>query len=189
MIWYQSPSILKAWPLMIHPSLQQLKSWEQALEKLQTSQTSTGTKPKFAFKRKEKVEKTTPDAPDVKAPLPTEAINRSPTSHLLLTSKSGCSLTFTSLQDASSLPIDSELIITNLDNCIVDLMESDSPTAVHIRDVTDCALFLPVINGSVLLHDLQRCVVVIPGCHQVLHEFLSTLALPPGHPPAYFPDF
>ncbi|KAF9647108.1 TBCC-domain-containing protein [Thelephora ganbajun] len=148
----------------------QLKSWEQALEKLQTNQTSAGTKPKFAFKRKDKLDKPTPDASEVKAPTPAETISRLPTSHLSLTSKSGCLLTFTSLPDTSSIPIDSELIIANLDNCIVDLMEGDSatmtPTAVHIRNVTNCVLLLPVIKGSILLHDLQRCVVVISGCHQ-----------------------
>ena len=66
-------------------------------------------------------------------------------------------------------------------------MESDSPamapTAVHIRNVINCVLLLPVIKGSILLYDLQRCVVVIPGCHQVRYSLLSALRLPSRHPP------
>ncbi|KAF9781343.1 tubulin binding cofactor C-domain-containing protein [Thelephora terrestris] len=145
----------------------QLKSWERTLEKLQTSQTSAGAKPKFAFKRKDKLPL---GAPEVEAPIPTLTTNTSLASHLSLTSKSECLLTRISLPDSSSIPIDSELIITNLDNCIVDLMDSNSattnPTAVHIRDVNNCVFLLPVISGSVLLQGLRRCVVVISGCHQ-----------------------
>ena len=173
------------------PGVKQLKSWEQALGKLQTNQSSTGTKPKFAFKRKEKSKAPTSDPPEVKASIPAETINRLPASHLSLTSKSGCLLTFTSLPGASSIPIDSELIITNLSSCIVDLMKSDrtalAPTAVHVGNLTSCVLLLPVIKGSVLLRDIQRCVVVIPGCHQVLHEPLSALGLLSGHPPPSLP--
>jgi len=174
---------------MICVTLKQLKSWEQALEKLQTNQTSTGTKPRFVFKRKDKSEKPTPDAPEVKAPIPAETI-RSPTSHLSLTSKSGCLLTFASLPEVSSITIDSELIIADLDNCIVDLMEGDSaimaPTAIHIRNVINCVLLLPVIKGSVLLHDLQRCVVVMIGCHQV--RPMLALQAPAASPPWLLTD-
>jgi len=148
----------------------QLTSWERTLEKLQTNKTSTGTKPKFAFKRKDKSEKPSANIPEVEAQILPETINKSSTSHLSLASKSGCLLTRISLPDASSTPIDSELIITNLNNCIVDLMDSNNdavtPTAVHIRSVTNCVLLLPIIKGSVLLHGIQRCVVAIAGCHQ-----------------------
>ena len=154
------------------------------MEKLQTNQTSTGIKPKFAFKRKEKSKTPTPDAPEVKTPIPAETISTSPISHLSLTYRSGCLLTSTSLP-GSPIPIDSELIIANLDSCIVDLMESKrtavAPTAVHISNVSSCVLLLPVIKGSVLLYDIQRCVVMISGCHQVLHDPLSILGLPSGH--------
>ena len=158
----------------------QIKLWEQALEKLQANQTSAGAKPKFAFKRK-KSGKATPDAPEVKAPIPPEATSRSPSSYLSLNSESRCLLTSASFSDASSVPIDSELIIANLDSCIVDLMGSDSatmnPSAIHIRSVANCVLLLPGIKGSILLHDLQRCAVVISGCHQVPCGLLSTLCL------------
>ena len=160
------------------------------MEKLQTNQTSTGIKPKFAFKRKEKSKTPTSDAPEAKTPIPAETISRSPTSHLSLTYKSGCLLTSTSLPGSPPIPIDSELIIANLDSCIVDLMESDStamvPTAVHISNVSSCVLLLPVVKGSVLLYDIQHCVVMISGCHQV-HDPLSILGPPSGHLPPSSP--
>jgi len=159
------------------------------LEKLQTSQTSTGTRPKFAFKRKGGSKKPTPDPAEVKPPISAETISTSPTSHLSLTSKSGCLVTFASLPGAPSIPIDSELIIANLDSCIVDMLESDStmdPAAVHIANVANCVILLPAIKGSVLVHDIQRCVLVISRCHQVLYDPLSAHSLPAGHPPPYF---
>ena len=171
------------------PAFKQLKAWEQTLEKLQVNLNSTGTKPKFAFKRKDKPKESPADVPEVEAPILAETINRSPTtSHLSLASKSGCLLTRKSFPDASSTPIDSELIITNLDNCIVDLMDSNndttSPIAVHIRNVANCVLLLPIIRGSVLLYELQRCVVAIPGCHQVRRTYSTTFVCFPGarHP-------
>ena len=167
-------------------TFKQLKSWERALEQLQLSQTSTGAKRKFAFKRKDNSEKPPPSAPEIEIPIPPEASNISSTSHLSLTSKSGCLLTRTSLPDSSSIPIDSELIITNLDNCIVDLMYSKTPamnpTAVHIRNVTNCVFLLPAISGSILLEALQRCVVAISGCHQVRYDLLFKLSLPARRP-------
>jgi len=168
---------------MTHPAFKQLKSWEQALEKLQANQTSTGTKPKFAFKRKEKPEKPEKpahDALELRPPVPTVTASRSPDSHLSLTSKSGCLLTFTSLLDVSPIRIGSDLVIADLESCIVDMVESDSspiaPTSVHIRNVTNSVLLLPVVKGSVLLHDLQHCVVLISGCHQVRHSTFQELS-------------
>ncbi|KAJ7481538.1 tubulin binding cofactor C-domain-containing protein [Mycena latifolia] len=70
----------------------------------------------------------------------------------------------------------SDLTISDLNNCIVNLLpepEGKSPpdgtfleiSALHIRNLTDTILLLPFIRGSVLLHDLRRCILVI-GCHQ-----------------------
>lgn len=155
------------------------------------NQTSTGTKPKFSFKRKDRSERPPSAIPEIEPPIPVETINRLPTSHLSLASKSGCLLTRTSFPGSSSTPIDSELIITDLDNCIVDLMDGNSdtmnPTAVHIRNVANCVLLLPIIKGSVLLHGLQRCVLAIPGCHQVRYDLLSNLCLHSGRPPPDLP--
>lgn len=187
------PISFDALDVIIHacPAFKQLQSWERTLEKLQVNQTSTGAKPKFAFKRKDKPDKPPSDIPEVEVPTLAKTIDRSPTSHFSFDSKSGCLLTRASFPDASSTPIDSELIITNLENCIVDLMDGNSdtmtPTAVHIRNVTNCVLLLPTIRGTVLLHGLYRCVVAIPGCHQVRYDLLSILCLPSGRPPLGFP--
>ena len=155
------------------------------------NQASTRIKPKFAFKRKDKPENPSSDIPEVEPQIPVETINRSPTSHFSLASKSGCLLTRTSLPDASSTPIDSELIITDIDNCIVDMMNGNSdtmtPTAVHIRNAANCVFLLPIISGTVLLYGLRRCVVAIPGCHQVRCNLLSNLCLHSGRPKSGFP--
>ena len=82
--------------------------------------------------------------------------------------------------DRSSLPslpsgIDtSDLTISDLDHCLVNLLPAVSDrqvqactfTALHVRNLKDTVLVLPVVNGSALLHDLTRCTVVL-GCHQV----------------------
>jgi hypothetical protein len=84
----------------------------------------------------------------------------------------------TSFPDTSEV---SDLTISDLNNCIVNLLPDASGghssrdsslkiSALHIRNLTDTVLLLPIIQGSVLLHDLRRCVVVA-GCHQV--RFLS----------------
>jgi tubulin-specific chaperone C len=70
------------------------------------------------------------------------------------------------------------LAISDLDGCIVNLLPSSSKvdrrtatnspslSAIHIRNVTNTMLLLPVVKGSVLLHDISSCVIVV-GCHQV----------------------
>lgn len=164
--------------LILCLGFKQLKSWEQVLEKLQTNQNSAGTRPKFSFKRKDKSETPRSDAPKVEASIPAETINRSPTTHLPLTYKSECFLSLASFPN-TSIPTGSELIITNLNDCVVDLMDNNgatmNPRAVHIRDVSNCVILLPAIEGSVLLYDLLRCVVVISGYHQVGDDLLSHL--------------
>jgi len=103
------------------------------------------------------------------------------TSNLVLSSRSyeyvtSQSLAFSSLQQ--------HLTISDLDHCVVNLIPStivttggaDGPkahglttsldiSAIHVRNLTDTVLLLPPINGSVLLHDLARCTLVL-GCHQ-----------------------
>lgn len=68
-----------------------------------------------------------------------------------------------------------DLTVRDLDGCIVNLSATSSPdvelrvkfSAVHVRDVTNIVLILPVdVSGSVILHGLRRCLVVV-GCHQV----------------------
>src|SRR6202044_929667 len=78
---------------------------------------------------------------------------------------------------------------SDLDGCIVNLLPSavqhDNSSgghqlglsALHIRNVTGTVMLLPVIQGSVILHDLTRCVIVV-GCHQVgLPSFLPSFCI------------
>jgi tubulin-specific chaperone C len=66
----------------------------------------------------------------------------------------------------------SDLLISDLESCTVNLVPPrggpDPPNvgAIHIKNIRDTTLILPVITGSVLLQDLNRCVVAV-GCHQV----------------------
>lgn len=103
--------------------------------------------------------------------------------HSTLSSQSYRYLSFTDL-----LPTDqpsSELAISGLDHCIVNLIgiagQSDNGiqlSTVHIKNVSHSVLILPMIDGSILLNDLTHCVVAV-GCHQVndLYVSASSLAL------------
>lgn len=69
----------------------------------------------------------------------------------------------------------SDLTISDLDHCVVNLVPSqanpDAPAdlafnALHVRNVTNSVLILPVIPGSALLHDMKNCVIAL-GSRQV----------------------
>ncbi|KAJ6613567.1 tubulin binding cofactor C-domain-containing protein [Mycena sp. CBHHK59/15] len=149
----------------------QLKALEQKLEELRTRV----PKSKFAFKRKAPAP-IPPSAPLVALAAAPETSSQSfaPTStNLTLASHSRQYLSMTALPPAAQA---SDLTISDLKSCIVNLLPDaqGAPTdgstypeisALHIRNVTDTVLLLPVIRGSVLLHDLRRCIVVV-GCHQ-----------------------
>jgi hypothetical protein len=143
----------------------QLKAIEKTLEDLRIS---VAPKTKFAFKRK------------VKGPF------TSPPPSVPLPSKSEESVGLPRDLNLGSLPVSatasgeshSDLTLQDLDGCIVNLSTSGSGSlsgadagqlsvsAVHVRNVTNTVLFLPVdVRGSVILHGLVRCVVVV-GCHQ-----------------------
>ncbi|KAJ7747901.1 tubulin binding cofactor C-domain-containing protein [Mycena maculata] len=143
----------------------QLKALEKSLEEFRTSI----PKSKFAFKRKAP----TPSTQVALSPVPL-AVAPQPVStsivstNLTLSSHSFRYLSKASLSSASQA---SDLTISDLSSCIVNLLpDAESKTslevsALHIRNLTDTVLLLPVIQGSVLLHDLRRCIVVV-GCHQ-----------------------
>ncbi|KNZ81114.1 Tubulin-specific chaperone C [Termitomyces sp. J132] len=128
-------------------------------------------KPKFAFKRTAATS-TPKNIPKPATAFP-ENLSTLPKSTTNL-SLSGCSyqlLTWESLPK-SSLPED--LAIQDLDHCIVNLIPSgrgSAPhstlqiSALHIQNLADTVLLLPPIEGSVLIHDLTRCTIVV-GCHQ-----------------------
>ncbi len=99
-----------------------------------------------------------------------------------LSSHSHCRLSLQSIPTFKEGPPLSDLTISGLDHCVVDLRSQDqlSLTALHIRDIKESLLILPNIKGSVLLHHLHRCTVIV-ACHQVgfpcryedcLHSFI-----------------
>ena len=138
------------------------------------------SKPKFAFKRKAPA----PAAsiiPAAQAPIaPTATLVSTPdgppstSSNLVLSSQSHKYIT---RADLAAHAQQTDLSIFDLDHCIVDLLPPDASdaadtephiaiSALHARNLTNCVLLLPAVEGSALLHDMTRCVVAL-GCHQV----------------------
>ncbi|KAK7019844.1 tubulin-folding cofactor C [Favolaschia claudopus] len=140
----------------------QLKGLQTSLEQLRASLPKT----KFAFKRKAALP-TSSAAASVVPELPSsQRVSAAMSSNLTLSSYSMRYLTAAAISNASQA---TDLAISDLDKCIVNLLSDASSTfrisALHIRNLTDSVLLLPVIEGSVLLHDLRRCIIVV-GCHQ-----------------------
>ncbi|KAI0942994.1 hypothetical protein AcW1_002743 [Taiwanofungus camphoratus] len=155
-----------------------LNEIEQSLQNLRLS---SSPKPKFAFKRKankQTISTKLDHSTDV------NALDRSlPTSSdLTLSGSFALSAHAHEYLDLWSFPnvqpsAMSDLTISDLDHCIVDLVSSEPPrgtpsyttsfsiTALHIRNVRNSILILPKIEGSALIHDLTRCIIAV-GCHQ-----------------------
>ncbi|KAI0356885.1 hypothetical protein OH77DRAFT_177458 [Trametes cingulata] len=150
-----------------------LKDIEAQLEALRTS---VAPKSKFAFKRK--AAKPAPSVPSTAAAPSNESISKAtppepaqpklPTSGLSLSGHSHSYLTVSSLSSPWSAA--SDLTISELDHCIVNLVPSqanpDAPAdltfnALHVRNVTNTVLILPIIPGSGLLHDMKNCVIAL----------------------------
>ncbi|KAJ7507210.1 tubulin binding cofactor C-domain-containing protein [Mycena galericulata] len=134
----------------------QLKDLEKSIEGLR----KLIPKSKFAFKRK---------APVQPVQVPPSPVPKVVALHPLpLSSQSFRYLSKASFPAASQA---SDLTISDLDNCIVNLLPDNEGksslevSALHIRNLTSTILLLPVIQGSVILHDLSRCIIVV-GCHQ-----------------------
>ncbi|KAJ7151461.1 tubulin binding cofactor C-domain-containing protein [Mycena crocata] len=148
----------------------QLKGLEKSLEELRL----LIPKSKFAFKRKAAV----PSA-QVLVPAPVivaEPHSQPPISTNLIStnlSLSSHSLRYLSKASLPSASQASDLTISDLNKCIVNLLtdvDGNSSSvleisALHVRNLTDCILLLPILRGSVLIHDLRRCILVV-GCHQ-----------------------
>ncbi|TFK31502.1 tubulin binding cofactor C-domain-containing protein [Crucibulum laeve] len=152
----------------------QVKALEKDLENLRAS---SAPKSKFSFKKKQAaVSIPAPVAVEPRVTLEQSIV--APSKNLEISSHA---YTYLTTDSVSGPPEQSELTISDLDHCIVDLLPrasvSDSGSgdiphnlsprvsALHIQNLIDTVLILPEINGSVLLHDLIRCVVVV-GCHQ-----------------------
>ncbi|TCD63589.1 hypothetical protein EIP91_005197 [Steccherinum ochraceum] len=149
----------------------QVKNFEQSLDQLRTA---SAPKPKFAFKRKQAAPSSGQTTPSTKPPLtsPNAASSTSTTisnNARSLSGHSGAYLGPTSLP-ASSSASGSELTISDVDNCIINLFPTSSEgadviSALHVKNVKRSVLLLPVMSGSAILHDVQDTVLVI-GCHQ-----------------------
>lgn len=141
-----------------HPIRQQLKALEKRIEELRETAASV---PKFSFKRK--ATKSKPSTEPTVVPPPTTALTESTST---LTGSSHRYLTILDVRSPNSL---AEVSISDLDSCIVNLLEDHSKiTALHVRRVSRSVILLPRISGSIILHDLSESVIVV-GCHQVLY--------------------
>ena len=152
-----------------------MDSLEQAFEEIRAASVP---KAKFTFKRRENK----PPIPGAHMLLPAscsiDALGERDgepdmsTFHKL-TTLSHCRV---SLQSMPALGVgsSSDLTISDLDHCIVDLCRTTetapgqnqlSLTALHVRDLKETILILPNVKGSVLLYNLHRCTVIVT-CHQ-----------------------
>lgn len=151
-----------------------LKETEDTLESLRAS---AAPKPKFSFKRKASAAPTVTAArkPSEHVPvLASTGTDPALSNSALLHSRSHSFLTWASLKNRPSTSA-SDLSIADVDHCVVTLLPSDAAktggaksfgiTALHVRNVRDSVLILPQIEGSALLHDVIRSVIVL-GCHQ-----------------------
>ncbi|KAJ3768321.1 tubulin binding cofactor C-domain-containing protein [Lentinula raphanica] len=140
----------------------QLKEIEQSLERLRKASSSTT---KFAFKRKPK-ETTQPASKVITA---SATRNVAPTSSLTLSSFTLKYITSDDLPDPETIApeLRSELSIIDMDSCILNLLNTKQYeiSALHVRNVKSSILLLPILEGSIILHDLTNCLVVV-GCHQ-----------------------
>nr|GAT44397.1 predicted protein [Mycena chlorophos] len=141
----------------------QVKELEKSLEELR----ALVPKSKFAFKRKTATAATasTQSVPPTLLPLPNAAgPARETSTNMILSSHTRRYLTHDALPLKTSPT--SDLTISDLNHCIVNLLGPELRiSALHIRNLVDTVLLLPSIAGSVLLHDLRRCIVVV-ACHQ-----------------------
>ncbi|KAF8186413.1 tubulin binding cofactor C-domain-containing protein [Pholiota molesta] len=146
-----------------------------------TLRATSAPKSKFAFKRKTGAT-SAPAAPKpglASEPLEPSAVPNPPStsssnsgpSNLILSSRSRQYLT---RSDLSEHPQQTDLSLSDLESCVVNLLPPTAEdaaeghikiSALHARNLTNCVLLLPEVEGSALLHDMFNCVVVL-GCHQ-----------------------
>ncbi|KAG9307930.1 tubulin binding cofactor C-domain-containing protein [Chiua virens] len=137
----------------------QLKTLEKRVEGLRGTSTST---PKFSFKRKAMKPKPSTEQGSVVESLPKSQSAVTDSAEALSTLSHRY---LTIFDDKTS----AEVSISDLDNCIVNFLPSGEDhtkiTALYIRRVSRSVILLPQIAGSIILHDLVRCVIAV-GCHQ-----------------------
>jgi hypothetical protein len=74
-----------------------------------------------------------------------------------------------------------DLTMVDLNFCLIDLRtcadNNLTLSAVHVQNVRNSVLLLPKLQGSILLHDIENCVMVV-DCQQVqasLHTIIQVL--------------
>jgi len=169
----------------------QVKAMETMIEELRAASTP---KPKFAFRRTVVPGLDVPQRPPPKTNtdnVSSENISApsNKAQHAILSSQSYRYISPTDL--LSTDQPSSELTISGLDHCIVNLIglagQCDNGiqlSTVHVKNVSHSVLILPIINGSILLNDLTHCVIAV-GCHQFrmhnsrkVHVYLSITSNP-----------
>ena len=169
----RSPNILSL--MMIHPLIQQMDLLEQTLEEIRSASLP---KTKFTFKRKTNKPPVSAAAAPALLPSSDELGKRDDLPRMSdfhkLSSHSHCRLSLQSISTFGAGPPLSDLTISDLDHCIVDLRAAAEPvsrqnqlslTALHIHNLKETVLILPNVEGSVLLHNLYRCTLIV-ACHQ-----------------------
>jgi len=134
-------------------------------------------KSKFAFKRTAVAGPDTSQRPSIVAGQATDKelpqgllLSSNKTNHASL---SHYSYSYISIADLITSNNPSDLTISNIDHCIINLATSQGLgddviqlSAIHVEKLSDSVLILPMVNGSILLHGLTRCALAV-GCHQV----------------------
>lgn len=150
---------------------------ETHLEGIRSSATA---KPKFSFQRKTNKPSSSVVGDTIKSGTPTPHVPATEPASTFYTLHKHAHryLTSASLPPPTSGQPQSDLTISDLDHCIVNLCSSTSQnqldleqpwshalTALHIWNLRATIVLLPNISGSILLHDLEGCIIV-SSCHQ-----------------------
>ncbi|KAL4076899.1 tubulin binding cofactor C-domain-containing protein [Scleroderma yunnanense] len=138
----------------------QLKSLERVLEELRGTSSAA---PKFSFKRKSAKSKAPAELSSGNAPTPRDTLPDVGSA----SGFSSLSFRYLTISDLASRSSSGEISLSDISNCIMNMLPHDKThiSAIHLQRVTNCILLLPHISGSVLLHDMSNCVLVV-GCHQ-----------------------
>ncbi|KAG8929472.1 hypothetical protein FRC02_005531 [Tulasnella sp. 418] len=156
---------------------QDLKTLQEELEKRR----QLLPKSRFAFKKKAAASgdpqpspSPKPDSPNLTTPAenaPAESSADIRTSNVLIDKQSKCFISSGTLALPSTA---SDITISNLDHCVVELKSAAvRPTALYIRSLRHTVVIAGMVNGSVRIEDCQGCVFVT-GSHQFRVEHCQT---------------
>ncbi|KIY49822.1 hypothetical protein FISHEDRAFT_40833 [Fistulina hepatica ATCC 64428] len=147
-----------------------LKGLERQLESLRQK---AAPKPRFAFKRKTAIAVSAPHSES--SACGSQVVTRSLASSKEVPSPSTSAATIFHCSreyiTRSSLRLrggeaTEDLIISNLDYCLVNLIQpAVHLSALHLQNVSHSVVLLPAVAGSVLVEEVQDCIISL-GCHQ-----------------------